>query len=346
MILGNSGTAAERLNSLLEYVEQVVRLDERAAMRLAEHRLSTGLTFIVHQHEPAALPGISHDLTDDDGPIWLRIERLRRGAPPVPLKARVIRHFRDPMAGAQAPTGDLEAMCDSDFEREILRRLVGRGYHVTPQVGAVGYRIDLVVEGVSGRRLAVECDGDKYHGPERWVDDMRRQRILERIGWRFWRCWASSFTLDPDGCIDDLIATLDRMEIEPDSSERSAARYTRHIEVIAPKAHTGNSGDDDAGIAGETGNTERLRVVTESRAAREDIAIGDRVVFQYLDDRKQLAVTLTRDRTDFVNGFLSALSPLGAELLGKSEDEEIEIDLEGRSRRVLILKVDRLAMLA
>jgi very-short-patch-repair endonuclease len=113
---------------------------------------------------------------------------------PQDLKARVIRHFAEPMPEATA-SGPLEAACESDFERAVLRCLVERGFRVTPQVGAHGYCIDLVVEGGDGRRLAVECDGDRYHGPERWADDMRRQRVLERVGWRFGRVWASSFTL-------------------------------------------------------------------------------------------------------------------------------------------------------
>ena len=104
---------------------------------------------------------------------------------PNDLKARVIRHFREPMAGAAAPPADLEAACESDFERALLRRLTKRGYRVRPQVGALGFRIDMVVEGANDRRLAIECDGDRYHGPERWADDMRRQRTLERAGWRF-----------------------------------------------------------------------------------------------------------------------------------------------------------------
>jgi hypothetical protein len=47
--------------------------------RFRQARLSS-----VHQHELAFLPGISHDLTDDDGPLWLKIDRLKRGSPPVP----------------------------------------------------------------------------------------------------------------------------------------------------------------------------------------------------------------------------------------------------------------------
>lgn len=77
-------SARERLKELLGYVEQVIRLDERPAFRLAEFRLPTGQTFVFHQHELHALPGIKHDLADEDGPIWLSIERLKRGEPPKP----------------------------------------------------------------------------------------------------------------------------------------------------------------------------------------------------------------------------------------------------------------------
>src|SRR6267154_2069003 len=44
-------------------------------------------TFVFHQHEFHAMPGIAHDLTDDDGPIWLTMQRLKRGEPPEPPKS-------------------------------------------------------------------------------------------------------------------------------------------------------------------------------------------------------------------------------------------------------------------
>jgi len=74
----------ERLQELLGYVEQVIRLDEHPAFRLGEFRLPTGQTFVFHQHEFHALPGITHDLADDDGPIWLTMQRVKRGEPPQP----------------------------------------------------------------------------------------------------------------------------------------------------------------------------------------------------------------------------------------------------------------------
>ncbi|MDR3409187.1 MAG: hypothetical protein P4L68_11870, partial [Methylovirgula sp.] len=67
---------------MLDYVEALVKLDERPATRLAQHKLADGSQFILHQHEFAGLPGIALDESDADGPIWLRMERLQRTTPP------------------------------------------------------------------------------------------------------------------------------------------------------------------------------------------------------------------------------------------------------------------------
>jgi hypothetical protein len=89
----------------------------------------------------------------------------------------------------------------------------------------------MVIEGPDGRRLAVECDGDRFHGPEQWREDMRRQRVLERVGWRFWRCFASSFYRDSNRAIGDLFETLSRLGIEPmprGEAARPSGRFTEH----------------------------------------------------------------------------------------------------------------------
>jgi hypothetical protein len=74
--------AAKRLTGLLDYVDALVRLDERVATRLSQHKLADGSQFILHQHELASLPGTKYDIADRDGPIWLRIQRLQRSKPP------------------------------------------------------------------------------------------------------------------------------------------------------------------------------------------------------------------------------------------------------------------------
>jgi very-short-patch-repair endonuclease len=257
---------------------------------------------------------------------------------PNDLKANVIRHFREPMAGAAQPTGDLDQRCESGFEREVFRRLTDRGYRVTPQVGSMGYRIDLVVEGSGDRRLAVECDGDKYHGPERWADDMRRQRILERVGWRFWRCWASSFTLDPDACMEDLFATLSAMGIEPASGESTSNVFTLHRTILRPVAHPDLPSGVSHAIAGGSEKPSGTGAL-----AGGGIRVGDRIVVRYLDENKSASLTLSNDRDDPLNGIIASTSPLGRELVGANEEDEVEFTAGDGMRRVLIVRTERLS---
>lgn len=135
------------------------------------------------------------------------------------LTSRVIQHFKQPFQQDVKKVEILRDKCESGFELEVFDELVKRGYRVTPQVPSGGYFIDFVVEGKEGRRLAIECDGDRFHGPGQWSDDMARQRVLERAGWTFWRCFASSFVRRREEVLSDLLQTLEKLGIEPVGSE-------------------------------------------------------------------------------------------------------------------------------
>ncbi len=103
---------------------------------------------------------------------------------------------------------------DSLFEQRIFNELVSRGYRVEPQVSALGYSIDLVVEGRTSR-LAVECDGDQWHGPDQHERDMERQRNLERCQWRFHRIRESAYYVGPAETIAALLNRLAEVGIAP-----------------------------------------------------------------------------------------------------------------------------------
>ena len=159
---------------------------------------------------------------------------------PEDLKAKLIEHFRNPMdAGSVIRPKEVLDLCESDFERDFGRCLLELGYRLKPQVPVGNYRIDFVVEGSDDRRLAVELDGDKYHGPDKWADDVRRQKAMERLGWVFWRCWGSTWISDRQGCLDDLKAILGRMGIEPLGMASIDGVYTLHIEVAPPHSDAG-----------------------------------------------------------------------------------------------------------
>ena len=129
------------------------------------------------------------------------------------LRRRLIEHARDP----QALLREMEVKgkrTDSVFEKLVLQRLISAGYRVHPQWPVGARRIDLVVEGKT-KRLAVECDGEKWHTPEQLRQDLERQAILERLGWIFVRIRGSVFFRDPDAAMAPVFAKLDHLSIEP-----------------------------------------------------------------------------------------------------------------------------------
>lgn len=131
------------------------------------------------------------------------------------LRAGLLAHFNKPTDGDFEENKNLIELCESGFEKQVYSALVDRGFRVIPQVKAGSFRIDMVVEGERDARLAIECDGDEFHGPDRWAADMNRQRVLERAGWTFWRCFASTWSMRRDEVLEELLIRLGAMGIEP-----------------------------------------------------------------------------------------------------------------------------------
>lgn len=165
----------------------------------------------------------------------IEVEQL---SPKDKLRRNLITHFSTPFMQEEKKVSSLRELCESDFEREVYDLLTQKGYRVIPQVRVGEYRIDMVVEGDNDARLAIECDGDKYHGVDKWESDMFRQRVLERAGWHFWRCFASDFIRNKQSNVDDLFEQLKARGIEPIGSENAPRTlHTEHRRVEAyPKA--------------------------------------------------------------------------------------------------------------
>jgi very-short-patch-repair endonuclease len=254
---------------------------------------------------------------------------------PNDLKARLIAHFENPMPEVKV-SDDAFALCDSEFERDVMGRLLQLGYSVRPQVGSLGYRIDMVVEGANGRRLAIECDGDRYHGPEQWRQDMRRQRVLERVGWRFWRSFASSYYRDTDSVIGDLVAMLTRMGIEPVANKEQTARTHRYTEH---RTEEPTSPPQEAATDAKPHPVAAQQPAPEVPPAR--IKLSDKVILFFADTNKRWSVRLFEDGEDLDKGRLSLHSPLGVAICSCDAGDEVEYRDGATDRKVLVESVER-----
>jgi very-short-patch-repair endonuclease len=268
---------------------------------------------------------------------------------PNDLKAAVIEHFRAPMAHVTAGSDkEVLAETESGFEREVGGLLLERGYRVRPQVRVGGYRIDLVVEGEGDRRLAIELDGDRYHGPERWFEDMHRQRALERLGWTFWRCWGSHWLADRQECLEDLLATLSRLGIEPVGGEAAPRAWTEH-RIVAGETDAVRG----APAAASTVGRPVLAAVNDPPAdavppapqgvAGDIVEVGDTVIVRFADDNHVRWFRLSPDSHDPGRGDVGPGQPIVRALLGTAIEEEVELDVGGRPRRVIVEKITKAA---
>jgi very-short-patch-repair endonuclease len=127
------------------------------------------------------------------------------------LRRQLIEHAEDP-ARLMRALEEKEKRTQSTFEREVMKRLVAAGYRVTPHWRIGTFRIDLVVEG-DGKRLAIECDGDRFQSLEKLPEDMDRQSVLERMGWIFTRIRSSEFLPNPARAMKPVFEKLQMLEI-------------------------------------------------------------------------------------------------------------------------------------
>ncbi len=171
---------------------------------------------------------------------------------PDDVRARFIRYCQNPKLVDEA-IGGVQDRFDSDFERAVYRQVVARGYTVKVQHRVGRFKIDLVIEGRRGR-LAVELDGDAYHGPDRWEADRNRQAVLERLGWTFHRIRGSAYYRDPDLALTGLWERLEALGIKPQSEEPD----------ISPPPHEAKPTQTSPGVVATRPNGVEERQLTET----------------------------------------------------------------------------------
>jgi len=162
--------------------------------------------------------------------MWLFHSVTRNHLSEQCFRKRLLEHFLNPASHiSQALGEDAEelrkkafqanrviekppAPFDSWFEVDVALQIAGNGFRVVPQYEFADKRIDIVVQGEKSQ-LAVECDGDFWHGPDAYTADRERQRKLERCGWQFFRIRESRYYADPEKALEPLWSLLELMGI-------------------------------------------------------------------------------------------------------------------------------------
>ena len=147
---------------------------------------------------------------------------------------------------------------DSWFELDVALELLRKNFTVRAQQEVAGKWIDLVVEGGQAR-LAVECDGDHWHGADRYEDDMLRQRKLERCGWEFFRVRECDFYSNKENALAGLWQALEDREIFANSIYTNSPPKDDLKKEDCDQFNDNTSEDDDSAYEKEdhgSGNTD------------------------------------------------------------------------------------------
>lgn len=234
--------------------------------------------------------------------FWLFHSVTRDEVSPDCLRRRVLDYFLTPppevIEGADVSVSELQRLLlradrtreepphpfDSWFEVDVAVGLSMRGHRVRAQVPAGHHRIDLVL-GHGGTQLAVECDGDAFHGIERLEQDTHRQRQLERAGWTFVRIRGSEYCHDPQAALRRVDAAWEELAGEDEDWAQGAV--AEGAPVVVPNGH--------AIVPTQQAPAERHGASVERGAPSSDLTYVDGAELEEFDDSSRDEDDLTAD---------------------------------------------------
>ena len=156
---------------------------------------------------------------------------------PGDIRKRLIDYSINPQA-LEIQHAEIETRAESPFEESVAKALSDQGYHLIQQCPVGAYRLDMAA--VCGKKkVAVECDGERWHSGEAKIrEDMERQTILERLGWRFIRIRGSEYYRDAEKTMARVIRELKSYGIEPEESSAAPmeGRETELLKRVKSKA--------------------------------------------------------------------------------------------------------------
>ncbi|MBM3329861.1 MAG: AAA family ATPase, partial [Calditrichaeota bacterium] len=195
------------------------------------------------------------------------------------------------------------------FEVDVALEIARRGYNVIPAYKVAEKEIDLVIEGGISR-LAVECDGDHWHGLDEYEKDMERQRILERCGWEFYRIRECEFYLEQEKALKRLWIKLEERNILP---------QVRSSKIVY-----------DTVVTQEEEKSERLN----------RIEIGSYVTYFNEKDNREAQALISSAPSKPAFGTINPATPIAKALLGATAGETVIAHLPSGDVKLKVLRID------
>jgi very-short-patch-repair endonuclease len=201
----------------------------------------------------------------------------------------------------------------SEFEVQVMEALRTQGFSVIPQYPSCGFFIDLVAQ-KNDIRIAVECDGEIWHEDEHGnlrTEDVQRQEVLERAGWRVLRIPYRKWRADTAGQIARVTRAL------TDLGQANSTGESAHLKSSSPLANSAVV--TTRTISVNSYEAAVLKALRGGAADRENVLRAARIHLQYKALGSRIRASIE-----------SAISSLQARKLVAVEESELFAIGEGK----------------
>lgn len=229
--------------------------------------------------------------------------------------------------------GDLE----SPFEEEVYQCLAKQlgADNLIPQLQFAGFRIDIVYDPkqVGIPKVAIECDGAKYHSSrEAYLYDRHRQKILENHGFVFHRIWSTNWWRNSIRETTNLVDFIKRIEKTTNSNykdhSRTAFAFTDDIVIIEDYVSQTSFIDNDND--NETIQAIEKVAPVHTKIFTDEVKLNSSVQVKYVNNGKEISIHIVStennkiDKTDQIQKIYYK-SPLAQSLLGRKVGDIVKI---------------------
>ncbi|TYB74059.1 AAA domain-containing protein [Bizionia myxarmorum] len=269
--------------------------------------------------------------------------------------------------------GDVLGDLESPFEEEVYQVLINHfdENNIKPQLKYAGFRIDMVYDAEDPNipKIAIECDGAAYHSStEAYLNDIYRQKILEKNGFVFHRIWSTNWWRSPQkeakrlidfiektsnsginrtavannnksGAFTDIIVTKADSLLELKDAYQTEIQELVELENLPIKAIRVDKKRIEEEVKPKA---ESLKPI-QQQLFKDCIHLNSKVEIKYLNIGKNLNIHLVDERINkFTMGSglqkIDVKSPLGASLIGKCIGDTAQVG--HLDNYVEVLKID------
>jgi len=229
--------------------------------------------------------------------------------------------------------GDLE----SPFEEEVYQSLADHlgTEKLIPQLQFAGFRIDIVYDPkiVGVPKIAIECDGAKYHSSrEAYLYDRHRQKILENHGFVFHRIWSTNWWRNSSRETTKLVDFIKQIEstTNPNYKDHSHTAFAFTDDIVIIEDYVSQTSFIDIEKDNETIQAIEKVAPVQTKIFTDEVKLNSKVQVKYVNNGKDISIHIVsteNNKNDKSDGIQKVYfkSPLAHSLLGQTVGDIVKI---------------------